>query len=447
MTKDQKILRRFHPRGVLEGYQGRARLLGGSRLRRAVPAGLLDAGTASLASFAITVQAARSFAPAELGTYALFYTAFIMTAVVPTHLLFSPAEISSIAYPEPRRLRLLDQSLHRGLLLALGTAVIGMLAAVVGTAGAPGHLVVPLVLTSVACTAVSPVQDHVRRLLHFAGHSWKAAAVSTTQLAGALGSLLAFSQFHVPVAWVPFGALLCANVVSLTVGLRLSAAARRGFPALDRLATVDLLRSGRWLLLVGLTPAAARFIAGVLVTHLASAATFGYFEASRVVAQPVYVLQMGLAAVFTPGLLKAGSERAAGLASRVSFPFKVLLSAGALLYLLAVSVAWPLNPLPRLLPSAYVVTWAIPLTILALLLQGILHPARSELMGAGQAPKLLRLEIVSSSLLCMVAATAPLTGVLAVPIGWVIQGSAGLWLFERARSRIYAKEGADLHEP
>jgi hypothetical protein len=133
-----------------------------------------------------------------------------------------------------------------------------------------------------------------------------------------------------------------------------------------------------------------------------------------VVSQPVYVLHMGLAAVFTPGLLKAGSERAAGLASRLSFPFKALLSAGALLYLLAVSFAWPLNPLPRLLPSAYVVAWAIPLTILALLLQGILHPARSELMSAGHAPRLLRLEIASSSLLCLLAATAPLTGVLAV---------------------------------
>lgn len=446
MTKDQKILRRFHPRSVLDGYQGRARGLGGPRLRRAVPAGLLDASTASLASFAVTVQAARSFAPAELGTYALFYTAFIMAAVVPTHLLFSPAEISSIAYPEPRRLRLLDQSLRRGLLLALGTAMIGILAAVVGTAGAPGRVVIPLALTSVACTAVSPVQDHVRRMLHFAGHSWKAAAVSTTQLAAALCSLLVFSQLHVPVAWVPFGALLSANVVSLTVGLRLSAASRRSFPALDRLAVVDLLRSGRWLLLVGLTPAAARFIAGVLVTHLASAATFGYVEAARVVSQPVYVLQMGLAAVFTPGLLKAGSERAADLASQVSRPFKAVLAAGAFLYLLAVSFTWPFNPLPRVLPSAYVVGWVIPLTILALMLQGILHPARSELMGAGQAPRLLRLEIVSSSLLCLVAATAPLTGVLAVPIGGVIQGTVSLWLFERARSQIYVKGGTDLRK-
>ena len=157
------------------------------------------------------------------------------------------------------------------------------------------------------------------------------------------------------------------------------------------------------------------------------------------VSQPVYVLHMGLAAVFTPGLLKAGSERAAGLASRLSFPFKALLSAGALLYLLAVSFAWPLNPLPRLLPSAYVVAWAIPLTILALLLQGILHPARSELMSAGHAPRLLRLEIASSSLLCLLAATAPLTGALAVPLGGVVQGLVSLWLFERARARIYAK--------
>jgi O-antigen/teichoic acid export membrane protein len=427
MTMDQRLLRRFRTG------------LGGPRLRRAIPAGLLDAGTASLASFAVTFQAARSLAPAELGTYAIFYTAFIMTAVVPTHLLFSPAEINSIAYPAQHRLRLLDQSLRRGLLLALGTSVIGTLAAVVGTTGAPAELVVPLALTSVACTAVSPVQDHVRRLLHFAGHSWMAATVSTAQLVTALASILLLGQLHVPVAWVPFGALLAANIVSLAVGLGLSAGSRRSFPALERLEVVDLLRSGRWLLLVGLTPAAARFIAGVLVTHLASAAAYGYVEAARVVSQPAYVLHVGLAAVFTPGLLKAGSERAADSASRVSRPFKALLTVGAALYLLAVTFAWPLNPVPHLLPTAYVIDWAIPLTIIALALQGILHPARSELLGAGQAPKLLRLELASSSLLCVVAATTPWTGVLALPIGWVLQGAVGLWLFERARSQIYTK--------
>jgi hypothetical protein len=38
-----------------------------------------------------------------------------------------------------------------------------------------------------------------------------------------------------------------------------------------------------------------------------------------------------------------------------------------------------------------------------------------------------------------VAATTPWTGVLALPIGWVLQGAVGLWLFERARSQIYTK--------
>jgi O-antigen/teichoic acid export membrane protein len=438
MTEDQKIPNRFHPRRVLAGYRDRATGVGGLRLHRAVPAGMLDASSASLASFAVTLHAARSLAPADLGTYALFYTAFIMTAVVPTHLFFSPAEIGSLAYPEPRRLRLLEQSLHRGLLLALGTAAIGILAAVLGAAGAPTGVVAPLALTSVACTAVSPVQDHVRRLLHFAGHSWRAAAVSTTQLIVALGCLVLFSKLHVPAVWAPFGALLGANIASLAFGLRLSAS-RRSFPALDRLAVLDLLRSGRWLLLVGLTPAAARFLGGVLVTHLASAATFGYVEAARVVSQPVYVLMMGLAAVFTPRLMKAGSDRAADLASRVGWPFKAMLIAGGLLYLLAVGFMWPFNPLPRVLPSAYVAEGAVPLMILALTLQGILHPARSELMGAGQAPALLRLEIVSSSLLCAAAATAHVTGVLALPAGAVMQGAVSLWLFERARLRIYAK--------
>jgi O-antigen/teichoic acid export membrane protein len=410
--------------------------LGQASVRRAVPAGLLDAALASLASFIVTFYAARFLSAADLGTYALFFNAFIMAAIVPTQLLFSPAEIASLSYRGRRRLGLLDQSLRLGCLPAVGAAMLGTLAAVAGSAGASGAVVVPLTLTCVLCTAVSPVQDHVRRLLHFAGASWRAAAMSVVQLVTVLGSLLFLAWLRVPSPWLPFGALLTANVLSLSLGLVL-AAERRNYEPLERVAVRDLFRFGRWLVLVGLTPAAAWFLAGVLVTHLAGAATLGYVEAARVVSQPVFVLMMGLSAVLVPRLMEAAVERRPDRARLASLPFRVIIVAAGVLYLLAVGFRWRLNPLLPVLPSAYVVQGVVALMIVGQVLQGVLQPPRAELTGVGWGALLFRLSVAASLPLCLMAATAGATGVFAAPLGLVAQGIVGLWLLEPARRRIY----------
>lgn len=411
-------------------------VLGQVSVRRAVPAGLVDAALASLASFIVTLYAARFLEANDLGTYALFFNAFTMAAVVPTQLLFSPAEIESLNYSGRRRLCLLGQSLRLGWPPATGAALVGTLAAVAGSVGAPGNVVVPLALTSLLCTAVSPVQDHVRRLLHFAGVSWRAAAMSLLQLGAVLASLLLFTRLGVPTPWLPFGALLTANLASLSLGLVL-AADWRNYEPLSRMARADLFRFGRWLVLIGLTPAAARFLSGVLVTHLASAATLGYVEAARVVSQPLFVLMMGLSAVLVPRLMEGAAQRRQDLARNASVPFRAIVIAGGVLYLLAVGFSWPLNPLPLALPSAYVVQGVVPLMIVAQILQGILQPPRAQLTGAGWGRTLLRLEVVSSLPLLLASATARLTGAFAAPVGAVLQGIVGLWLLERASRRIY----------
>jgi O-antigen/teichoic acid export membrane protein len=409
-------------------------------VRRAVPAGLVDAALASLASFIVTLYAVRLLEANDLGTYAMFFNAFAMAAVVPTQLLFSPAEIASLKYGGRRRLRLLEQSLRLGWPSAIAAAVVGTLAAIAGSAGATGDVVVPLSLTSLLCTAVSPVQDHVRRLLHFAGVSWRAAAMSVAQLVAVLGNLLLLTWLGVPAPWLPFGALLIANVVSLSLGLVL-AADWRNYEPLERIAASDLFRFGRWLVLVGLTPAGARFLSGVLVTHLANAATLGYVEAARVVSQPLFVLMMGLSAVLVPRLMEAAAQRRPDLARYASLPFRAIVVVCGVLYLLAVGFRWPLNPLPLALPSAYVVQGVVPLMITAQILQGMLQPPRAELTGAGWGRTLLRLEVASSLPLCLASATARMTGAFAAPVGAVLQGIAGLWLLERARRRIYRGTG------
>jgi O-antigen/teichoic acid export membrane protein len=407
-------------------------------VRRAVPAGLLDAGLASLASFSVTSYATRFLVPADLGTYALFFGAFLMGAVVSTQLLFSPAEIASLRYEGARRLRLLDQSLLLGLLPALAAAITSVLAAVVGSTGA-GDVVAPFALTSGACVLVSPVQDHVRRLLHFAGHSWRAAMMSATLLGTVLACLFLSHRLGLRPSWVPFGALSLANAISLVVGLLLAAGKRRNLEALERLRIGQLVRLGRWLVLIGITPTAASFVAGVLVTHFASATALGYVQAAGLLSQPMYVLMVGLSAVLGPRLLQAGAERRSELARRVSRPFRVGLVAAALLYLLGVGFRWPLNPLPDLLPSAYVVGGLVPLMIIGQTLQGLLQPPRAQLTGAGRVRTLLGLELSSSALLCLGSASAGITGPFALPLGSIAWGVVGLYLLGRACRRLYVE--------
>jgi O-antigen/teichoic acid export membrane protein len=317
---------------------------------------------------------------------------------------------------------------------------VGTLAAVAGSVGASRGVVVPLALTCVLCTAVSPVQDHVRRLLHFAGVSWRAAAMSVTQLLAVLGSLLLLRLLGIPTPWLPFGALLIANVMSLSLGLIL-AAEWHNYEPLEQISLGDLLRFGRWLVLVGLTPAVAWFLSGVFVTHLASAATLGYVEAARVVSQPLFVLMMGLSAVLVPRLMEAAAARRPDLARRASLPFRAIIVGCGVLYLLAIGFGWRLNPLPLVLPNAYVRQGVVPLMIVGQVLQGILQPPRAELTGVGWGRLLFRLGVAASLLLCVVSATAGVTGVFAAPLGLVVQGIAGLWLFERARQRVYRGGG------
>jgi O-antigen/teichoic acid export membrane protein len=281
------------------------------------------------------------------------------------------------------------------------------------------------------------VQDHVRRLLHFAGVSWRAAAMSVVQLVTVLGGLVLLTRLRIPTPWLPFGALLTANVVSLAVGLIL-AAERRNYQPLERMAVRDLFRLGRWLLLVGLTPAAAWFLSGVLVTRLAGAATLGHVEAARVVSMPVFVLTMGLSAVLVPRLMEAAAERRSDRARLASLPFRVIIVISGVLYLLAVGFRWRLNPVLPLLPGAYAVPGVVSLMIVGQLLQGVLQPPRAELMGAGWVGLLFRLSVAASLPLCLIAATANVTGAFAAPLGLVAQGMVGLWLLGRARRRIYA---------
>jgi O-antigen/teichoic acid export membrane protein len=405
-------------------------------LRRAVPAGLVDAGCASLATFAVGLYAARFLPPATLGVYAVFFAAFVMAAIVPTQLLLVPAEIASLDSSGVARLRVLGDSLPLGSLPALAAAVLASGAAVIGT-GAPARLVAPLAVTTAVCTFVSPMQDHVRRMLHFAGRSWRAAAVSLVQLAVCVGALALATRLPLTRTWVPFGALALANILSLTAALLLCLEAR-GSPAPDRLPLARMLRSGRWFLTLRLLPGVANFLSGVLVARLAGAATLGYVEVARVAAQPVIVLATGLSGVLGPRLMESGAARRPDRARPVSRMFQLLVLACGVLYLGWIAAPWPLNPIPRVLPNAYAVVGLLPLMLVAQTVDGLLPAYRAQLMGAGRGRMLVGLEGPACALQCLIAGTAGVTGAFAKPLGLLAQGLVGLGLLRWARDRLYS---------
>jgi hypothetical protein len=154
------------------------------RLRHALPAGLLDAGFASLARLAVGIYTARALTVSDLGAYALFFSAFVFASVVPMQFVLVPAELATLSAARPERLALLRQSWRIGTPASVATAVLASVAAPLG-AEAPTRVLWPLRWTMTACTALTPLQEHVRRVLHLAGISCRRRGLARpTRLCG-----------------------------------------------------------------------------------------------------------------------------------------------------------------------------------------------------------------------------------------------------------------------
>ena len=417
-------------------------------LRRALPAGILDAGLSSASTFAAGLLAATILEPASLGAFALFFSAFLLAAAVPTQLLLVPAEVEVLDVEAEARIGLLRHSVRAAAPLAAGTGVVA--AAVVAglTSGAAPDAVRGLALTSALCAAVSPLQDHVRRCLHLAGRSWAAAATSATHVAGFAVAALAWTA--APAPWRPLGALATANIVSLAASTRwLRTPAEQAVePTSSRRAAADprvpgpldlraLVRSGRWLLVLGVAPAATNLVAGSIVGTLAGYAALGYAEAARVVANPLFVLAAGVSAVVGPRAMEAGRRGDRAAARRTTVPFVALLAGAGVLYGL-LTAPWPRSPLPSLLPTAYEVPGLLAWTVVATVLMALATPARSVLLGAGGAVRLALVTVVVSIVEICGAFTAGLVGALARPFGAAGHGVVQLGLLARASSVLAA---------
>jgi hypothetical protein len=410
-----------------------------------MPAGVADAGLASLASFGTSLYAARSLPTAELGAYALFFSAYLLAALVPTHLTLMPSQIFTVDGTRGQRLSLLGQTWVLGLPLAAGAALVASVAAAFLATDTPADTLWALAVTMFACATISPLQDHARRTLHLARSSWMAALVSLTQLVTVGVVLGAMTLAAVPPIWRPFGALAAGNAVSLAAALVLTRRERQGTEP-RRYQSSELVRSGRWLLVLELTPTLASFLAYALIAQVAGSSDVGYAEAARIVAQPLYVLMMGLNFSVGPRSMEAGAAHSLEQARRIARPYMGLLSGAAVLYGGLTVVAWPGNPLGTLIPKAYVVAGLVPASVLAYLLLGLPSAYRFELFGARNIGRMPLVGVVAGVCQCAASLLVVWIGPMARPLGSAVYGAIA-WLGYAGLRRNLYRRPAEEPEP
>ena len=408
--------------------------------RSELVAGVADAALNSLATFGIGFYAARALGPEVLGAYGLVFTAFLVATRFPSQLIFKPAELIVVSLPEESRLGVLPQSLRLGVGPAF-LAGAGMSSWILLAPGSiAGHVILALTVTGALCAFVSPVQDHVRHMLHLADASWAAVGVSGVLAGVLLLALGVLPYMHVPPPWVPFGALALANAASLATGMVLARGHRAGPTDRARLRLGSLMSSGRWLLLVALLPTGAAFISAAFVVHLAGPAAMGFAEAGRVLGQPPWVLSMGLAAVLGPRSMRAAQRGRLDEARAVSRLFTQVMLFVGVPYLVLVGIPWSWSPLTKVIPNAYHIPYLLLINVVGNIVIGMDWPHRSELIGVGRTSALAKLEATANAARTAIGATAGLIGAFAIPVGYLVLALVRSVGYRVALRPVYAQD-------
>jgi O-antigen/teichoic acid export membrane protein len=173
------------------------------------------------------------------------------------------------------------------------------------------------------------------------------------------------------------------------------------------------------------------------VAHVSGPATLGYAEACRQVAQPLLVFATGLSTVIGPRLTAAAHERSVGRARRNARAFLLLMALVGIPYLLIAGHTGRWNPLATLLPNAYAIPGLVLATLAANVLNGLNFSQRAELLGAGQARTLARVEVAGNVMRMGVAAMAGALQSFAIPVGLIVLGIVRVIGYSRNLKRHY----------
>jgi hypothetical protein len=388
------------------------------RLRHKLPAGIVDASLASLATFAAGLAAVRWLDPAELGTYSVIFSAFLVGSLLPGEIVYTPIQVSMIRLDAQERLGGIVHSLRKGIPPALiGSGFILAAAGLIWWQSDPSADI-ELALTGIGLTVVSPMQDHLRRGFHIAERSWVAAWMSGAQLVAVVIALLVMRTTAVDPAWAPLGSLVVANMTSLGVGLLMSRRAWRVRPTAP-VVTV----SGRWLAASSISAYGGTLVASVVMTLVAGPEIVGFAEAARVAAQPVLVVTTGVAAALASRHLSAAADVDRDAAVYVNKSFFLVIAVAGITYLCLAGFAWSLNPLSALMPIAYQIPLLVPVTILSNLVLSVTSPLRDQLIASNMEVPMAKIDFASLAIPTVVAATAGVTGAFARPFGIIGQNA------------------------
>jgi O-antigen/teichoic acid export membrane protein len=411
--------------------------VGGGASRR-LPAGVADAGMASLATFVTGLAAVNLLDDAARGAYAVFFSAFMLGSVIPTQLRYNPIAIVAVGYPRGERLTLIPRSLPQGLLISLASAAVVVPALVVTRGFSDAGTLAALAVTCGATVLLSPTQDHVRRMLHVDRASWAAATTSAVQLASVVAIVAVLYAAGAPAAWIPFGTLALANAISTGVGILLAQRRSPGDAPRPAVPGRDLWDLGSWLFTAAVLTGVTTFLVSSMVGLLAGPEALGYAEAARVVAQPVTVLGVGLTAVLAPRAMETALERDRKGANRVVVGYSLLIVLSAMAYLVLAGTAWRFNPMAVLVPAAYVVSGLVAVTVAANVLFSLLLVPTYELAAARKQKAMAGVTLAVTPLALAAAATAGMTEAFARPLSGVVESGSKAVAFARMRRRHYA---------
>lgn len=399
--------------------------------------GLIDAGTSSVATFIAGVVATRVLDTAELGMYAIFFSARILVSHLPTQLIFDPAEARLIAVPT------VDRTAYFGwnTLIALPWAILGSLLVFVVLAFAPPgtdpQVALQLAGTAALVAFFVPIQSHARRLLHLSRRHWAAANASFIRLAIAAVATAVALGVGVHPGLIPFGALAVADLATLIyvfalVGLRRD----RSLPY----TMEELLKAGIWLLAAAVIGPASALLTTLIVGWIAGVEVVGISEAASIVASPVLVTAAGLAAVARPGSMEAawrGDERGARALSRQQALGLGVLS---LLYLGVLYLPENINFMYALVPKGFEIGGLVALSVLAAVVNGAILLQRSELIALRNTRQLSVAEAIASVARVAVGFGAAALLWWTVPLAFLTGGGVRWAGFARILSSRYGTE-------
>lgn len=387
---------------------------------QSLSAGQIDSALSSVATFVAGLYAVRAFEASLLGAYVVMFTAWNLARSLSSELIFVPSEVVAVGRSSRHRISILDSSLRRGLLISL-IGAFGVFAAkfiIVGDAGAESALA--LALTAAAVTVLAPLQEHWRRMFHISENSWRAAITSTLHLVATVGAILVLDRLG-HVAWIPLGSLAVGFALSSAVAWALTRPVRP-----DRDSTPgpptwpELIGIGKWLLVANTSAMGSDFLLAVIVNAAIGAEMLGYAEGARIVARPVVILGVGLAAVLGPRSTRAGIERDASHARWARRVFWVVSTAAGVAYLAVVGFDWPLNPLPDLVPTAYAVAGLVPLATVGALVYNFAMPWWFEALGGRRQRDIAWSETAGGIVKVLTGLLASVLQAFTLPAGWLV---------------------------